>query len=61
VFVYYGYFWFIYWFIYWCNGYDNLYVCGYKEEGIIMMLFDMVMFNDFDWFYFVIDVIDDVV
>jgi len=58
IFVYYGYLWLIYWFMYRWVNYLNMYVWGYKEEGMIMMFFDMVMLNDMDCFYLVMDVID---
>jgi xylulose-5-phosphate/fructose-6-phosphate phosphoketolase len=36
----------------------NIHVRGYKEEGIITTLFDMIILNEIDRFHLVMDVID---
>ena len=42
------------------HGHSHLHVRGYNEEGTTTTPFDMVMMNDLDRFYLVMDVIDRV-
>ena len=60
VFAYHGYPWLIHRLTYRRTNHHNLHVRGYKEEGTTTTPFDMVMLNDLDRYYLVIDVIDRV-
>ncbi len=60
VFAYHGYPSLIHRLTYRRRNHANLHVRGYKEEGTTTTPFDMVMLNDLDRFYLVIDVIDRV-
>jgi xylulose-5-phosphate/fructose-6-phosphate phosphoketolase len=40
------------------NNHDNLYLCGYEEEGTITTPFDTTVLHDLDRFHPVIDSID---
>ncbi len=60
VFAYHGYPWLIHRLAYRRTNHDNLHVRGYKEEGTVTTPFDMVLRNDLDRFYLVMDVVDRV-
>ena len=60
IFAFHGYPWLIHWLTYWRNGYGNIHVRGYKEEGTTTTPFDMCVRNDLDRFHLVSDVIDRV-
>ena len=58
IFAFHGYPWLIHRLTYRHTGHKNLHVRGYKEEGTTTTPFDMVVLNDLDRRYPVMDVID---
>lgn len=58
IFAYHGSSWLIHYLTYRRTNHRNLHVRGYKEDGPLTTLFDMVVRNDLDRFHLVNDVID---